>query len=541
MRLFAFLRSEAQINPRAMVSQTMIGAATTVGVLGLVSFSAVMADKSNPGIRMLAMLAVAVVMNAVSQNAVMSASAREAERIIRRLRSRLFDRIQYADYMTVASTGRAVLFTAMAQETQTLSRTVPILTLAAQQVVTLVMVAAFLAYLSLAAFLAAAVFGSLAVLVHVRRSDTMATAMGETIVDEQRLFQAFEHFIDGYKEVRINRRLSDALYAEIVAHSDRVRMARSATKRRWTIDFVIIQSLFYALVGLMTFAVPMFDHSFSDVALQATTVALFMIGPISTIAQAIPAVAETDASLGRILAIEEGLSTAASAGVVEESRPLDEPTREIALADATFTYRTADGAPGFALGPVDIAIRAGEITFITGGNGAGKTTLLRLLSGLLVPERGALLINGSVLQPEQRQAYRDGISAILSDYHLFRRLYGLDEPAPERLAALLDHLEIADKVAVRDGSFTTIDLSSGQRKRLALLVAELEAKPVLMLDEWAADQDPMFRRKFYEEILPGLKRPDRIVVCVTHDDRYFHMADRVIQMDEGHLGSGPAG
>lgn len=540
MRLIAFLRSEAQIDPRAFVSQTTIGAASTVGVLGLVSFSAVMADQSDPGIRMLAMLAVAVMLNAVSQNAVMSASAREAERIIRRLRARLFDRIQYADYMTVASTGRATLFTAMAQETQTLSRTVPILTLAAQQVVTLVMVAAFLAYLSLAAFLAATIFGSLAVLVHVRRSGTMAMAMGETVTEEQSLFQAFEHFVGGYKEVRINARLSDALSAEIVAHSDRVRMARSATKRRWAIDFVIIQSLFYALVGLMTFAVPMFDNGFPDVALQVTTVALFMIGPISTIAQAIPAVAETDASLGRILAVEEALSTAASAGSAEGAQPLDEPIREIALADATFTYRTTDGAPGFALGPIDIDIRAGEITFITGGNGAGKTTLLRLLVGLLVPDRGTLLVNGKPLQVDQRQAYRDGISAILSDYHLFRRLYGIDEPDPERLASLLDRLEIADKVAVHDRSFSTIDLSSGQRKRLALLVAELEDKPVLVLDEWAADQDPAFRRKFYEDILPGLKRPDRIILCVTHDDRYFHVADRVIQMDEGHLNSGAA-
>lgn len=539
MRLLAFLRSEARIDPRAFVSQTVVGAASTVGVLALVSFSAVIADHSDPGIRMLAMLAVAVILNAVSQNAVMSASAREAERIIRRLRARLFDRIQYADYMTVAATGRAALFTAMAQETQTLSRTVPILTLAAQQVVTLVMVAGFLAYLSLPAFLTAAVFGSLAVLVHVRRSGAMAMAMGEAIAEEQRLFQGFEHFIGGYKEVRVNDRRSEALCAEIVGHSDRVRAARSATKRRWAIDFVIIQAMFYALVGLMTFAVPMFDDGFADVALQVTTVALFMIGPISTIAQAIPAVAETDASLGRILKVEDGLSTAASAGAAEGTRPLDGPIREIALKDTTFTYQTADDAPGFALGPVDVDIRAGEITFITGGNGAGKTTLLRLLVGLLTPDRGALLVNGAALQPDQRQAYRDNISAVLSDYHLFRRLYGISEPDPERLAALLDRLEIADKVAVRDGMFSTIDLSSGQRKRLALLVAELEDKPVLVLDEWAADQDPSFRRKFYEDILPTLRRSDRIILCVTHDDRYFHVADRVIQMDEGHLNTAP--
>jgi putative ATP-binding cassette transporter len=262
---------------------------------------------------------------------------------------------------------------------------------------------------------------------------------------------------------------------------------------------------------------------------------MFMIGPIATIAQAIPALSETEATMKRLYALEDHLKTAAAAYDPEDTLPLDEPIREIALRGISFTYREADGSPGFTVGPLDVTFRAGECVFVTGGNGSGKSTLLRLLIGLLRPDRGTIEINGRSLLPGQRQAYRDRIATVLSDYHLFRRLYGIGPVDPSRAAALLRKFEIEDKVSVRDGAFTTIDLSSGQRKRLALLAAELEDKPVLILDEWAADQDPGFRKKFYEEILPGLRRPDRTIICVTHDERYFATAERIINMDEGHL------
>jgi putative pyoverdin transport system ATP-binding/permease protein len=139
------------------------------------------------------------------------------------------------------------------------------------------------------------------------------------------------------------------------------------------------------------------------------------------------------------------------------------------------------------------------------------------------------------LATDQMQDYRDRISAIFSDYHLSRRLYCIDNPDPARIDRLLERLDMQHKVTVRDGAFSTIDLSTGQRKRLAFVVAELEDKPVIVLDEWAADQDPHFRRIFYEELLPDLKARGKIVICVTHDDRWFHLADRIYHMNEGRI------
>jgi putative ATP-binding cassette transporter len=212
---------------------------------------------------------------------------------------------------------------------------------------------------------------------------------------------------------------------------------------------------------------------------------------------------------------------------------MDRVPSSIALEDAVFTYTDEGGAALFEVGPLSAEFRAGEIAFVTGGNGSGKSTMLRLLTGLMPLGGGRLLADGEPVDAERMQAFRDQISAVLSDNHLSRRLYGIADADAARAGPLLARLEMEDKVGVRDGAFTTVDLSAGQRKRLALVVALLEDKRVIVLDEWAAGQDPHFRRVFYEAILPELKARGKIVICVTHDDRWFGLADRVIRMNEG--------
>jgi putative ATP-binding cassette transporter len=222
------------------------------------------------------------------------------------------------------------------------------------------------------------------------------------------------------------------------------------------------------------------------------------------------------------------------------AEPVAEPLRRpaaIALRDATFTYEDGEGTSVFTVGPLSAEFHAGEITFVTGGNGSGKSTMLRLLTGLipLPPGKGVLLVDGEPANADRMQDYRDQISAIFSDYHLSRWLHGVPDTDQTRVSELLGRLEMQDKVTVRDGAFSTVDLSTGQRKRLALVVAWLEDKPVIVLDEWAADQDPQFRRFFYEELLPELKALGKIVICVSHDDDWFKLADRHYEMRDGRI------
>ena len=122
---------------------------------------------------------------------------------------------------------------------------------------------------------------------------------------------------------------------------------------------------------------------------------------------------------------------------------------------------------------------------------------------------------------------------ILTDFHLFDRLYGLGEVNEDRVERLLEEMGISDKVRVENGVFSTLDLSTGQKKRLAIVVTLLEDREILVFDEVAADQDPQFRKYFYEKMLPRLREQGRTVVAVSHDDRYFHVGDRVVKMEYG--------
>ncbi|WP_327095304.1 ATP-binding cassette domain-containing protein [Nocardia vinacea] len=191
---------------------------------------------------------------------------------------------------------------------------------------------------------------------------------------------------------------------------------------------------------------------------------------------------------------------------------------------------------GFRLGPLDLVFEPGQITFIVGGNGSGKSTLAKLITGLYVPQTGALSLNGEPIDHENIEWFRQNSSAIFTDFHLFDEYLGFDRPGLDgEVRRYLEELQIAHKVTVQDGRLSTVDLSQGQRKRLALLTALLEDRQIYVFDEWAADQEPKFRDVFYQEILAELKQRGKTVIVITHDDRYFHHADQLVKLDFGRV------
>ena len=171
--------------------------------------------------------------------------------------------------------------------------------------------------------------------------------------------------------------------------------------------------------------------------------------------------------------------------------------------------------------------------FLIGGNGSGKTTLLKLLTGLYYPDSGTIALDERILDKTTYQAYRELFALIFDEFHLFDRLYGLDSINSKKVNDLLRLMELDAKTEVLDEGFTNIQLSTGQRKRLAMIVALLDDRPIYVLDEWAADQDPHFRKYFYDVLLYELKEQGKTIIAVSHDDRYFHVADRVLKMEYG--------
>jgi ABC-type siderophore export system fused ATPase/permease subunit len=210
----------------------------------------------------------------------------------------------------------------------------------------------------------------------------------------------------------------------------------------------------------------------------------------------------------------------------------------IEMKGIEFRYFDKFSEAAFRIGPIDFSLHPGELVFITGGNGSGKSTFLRVFAGLYPPNAGEIRLDGRLIGDDNRDTYRSLMSAIFFDYHLFHKLYGIPEPEPGELDRLLGQFRLADKTGLTNGEFRTLDLSGGQRRRLALIVSLLEKRPILLLDEWTAEQDPEFRRKFYDELLPDLMRAGATVVVITHDDRYLdelHLPARRIRMDEGRI------
>ena len=259
---------------------------------------------------------------------------------------------------------------------------------------------------------------------------------------------------------------------------------------------------------------------------------LYMSSPLEVILNTMPSLSRARVSLKRIEAI--GLSLdAPPAGSMQQGAG-EGAWRTLELAGVTHAYQREGEEGSFTMGPIDLSFSPAEIVFITGGNGSGKTTLAKLITGLYAPENGEVRLDGVEITDATREAYMQRFSVVFSDFFLFDRLLGLDAPdTDEQAVHYLRQLRLDHKVQVKDGKLSTTELSQGQRKRLALLTAYVEDRSIYLFDEWAADQDPVFKAFFYLELVPELKARGKTVIVISHDDRYYGMADRIVKLEYG--------
>ncbi len=535
MKIFHAVLREIPENLKTLLLMNVLSAVAATSIVGLVSTAAQQTKGGQVSARLLLMFVVSVTLFHLTHTYTLVTASRDAERLIHNLRIRLFDLVRQTDLVTVDRIGYASLQAVLTQETQVLAQILPMLVSGFQQAVMLLFLAAYLAWLSPLACILAFGFSGMAVAIRSARVKALRRFMQSASEAEKRVFDGLTELLHGFKEVRMCGARADGVTGALANSSATARTTNASLKAQWGRNFAIMEAMLYSLAGLMVFVVPLLVTGYHEVVLPATIAVLFISGPVYSVSFITPLVTQAELALENIELMQEKLIAVAGTAAGKTARPLDNPPSVIALGDALLTYRDAEQQPLFTVGPLSVEFQAGRITFITGGNGSGKSTLLRLLTGLIPLDEGELLADGKPVATDQMQDYRDRISAVFSDFHLSRRVYGIDDLDPTRIARLLERLEMHDKVSVHAGAFSTVDLSTGQRKRLALIIAELEDKPVIVLDEWAADQDPHFRRIFYEELLPDLKARGKIVICVTHDDRWFHIADRMYHMNEGRI------
>jgi putative ATP-binding cassette transporter len=255
-----------------------------------------------------------------------------------------------------------------------------------------------------------------------------------------------------------------------------------------------------------------------------------MSGPISALLDAAPALSRAKISFARLDLLEHDLDRTENEHYDFGSDQVS--AAQIELREVIHRYQAEGEDESFTLGPLSLVLSPGELVFIIGGNGTGKTTLALILVGLYVPDSGEIRLNGDVVTSANRSRYREHFSAVFSDCHVFGGIPVADRLSAEDGQRYLKHFQLDHKVKLTDGSFSTIELSEGQRKRLALLSAYLEDRPCYVFDEWAANQDPVFKNLFYTTLLPDLKARGKTIVVITHDDQYYYVADRCIRLKQ---------
>jgi putative pyoverdin transport system ATP-binding/permease protein len=350
------------------------------------------------------------------------------------------------------------------------------------------------------------------------------------------LFNNFRNLVEGSKELQLNAKRGTFFIDEIIAPEARKFRAMYVNAMAGYISLANIGTvMFYLVIGIMLFFIPAVMSFKAAVLAQFTLILLYLIGPITNLTTCLPTLAQGGAALRKIQQLDGSLSgdelLASGVNVFARPGPL-----QIELKQVCHQYFGSAGAEKFTLGPVDLNIVQGEIVFVVGGNGSGKTTLAMLLLGFYPPESGTLSLNGVAVSKQNLLHYREYFSAVFADYFLFVDVMvdGGDD-VNARANEYLKKFAMDHKVKVVGGKFDTTDLSTGQRKRLALVSSYLENRPVYLFDEWAADQDPVFKRLFYTELLPDLKARGKTVIIITHDDAYFSYADRVIRLEDGQL------
>jgi putative pyoverdin transport system ATP-binding/permease protein len=347
------------------------------------------------------------------------------------------------------------------------------------------------------------------------------------------LFSHYRAMTEGSKELKLHQDRRKAFLSEVVqATAISVRKHVVTGNAFFTLATTWSHFLFYAFIGCMLFALPGMRNVDSHALTGYTLIVLYIMGPMSAILNMAPNLGRAKVALNQVE--ELGISLAAAQREPEHAAcaASEEFSPTLSLSGVTYSYQREGEEGSFSLGPIELTLEPGELLFLVGGNGVGKTTLAKLITGLYAPDSGEIRLNGEIITDENREYYRQQFSAVFSDFYLFESLLGLVTPSLDAQARhYLRKLRLDHKVRVIDGVLSTTSLSYGQRKRLALLTAYLEDRPFLVFDEWAAGQDPAFKKVFYTQLLPELRNNGKTVLVITHDDTYFHVADRVIKLD----------
>lgn len=523
---------------RALLVATLTGLAcglAAAGLIAMINHSLTVFDQLRPidGLYFGGLVLLVAVSRIISDISLL----RLGQAAVNDMRLHLSAKLIDTPYAQLQRLGKHRLLAMLTDDTQTISQAVELVPILLVNGGIIIACLGYLGWLSLPLLgltVLLIVLGSLSFNWPQRRALTSISRAREL---KDQLFEHYRLLTDGSKELQLNHPRRQHFFARLLLPVS--QQYRRDFVRGMSIYAVVLNwgnAVFYLLIGMVLFAAPHFIELSVSLVTGYILAILYMITPLSELMHALPTLGRASVALNKIRALEGEMQGASE--TLETFAPTR--VRSLVCRDVTHTYYREREDGHFTLGPINVTLKASETVFITGGNGSGKTTLALLLTGLYRPESGDVMLDEQVSSSQDNHHFRQHFSAIFTDFCLFENLFDGDDPQLVQQAQdYLVHLQLDHKVQIDQGRLTTLALSTGQRKRLALLSAYLDDRPCYLFDEWAADQDPVFKHFFYTRILSDLRARGKLVIVISHDDAYFGLADRLLRIEHGRLSEAP--
>ena len=597
--ILEFLQRESRgvISRKLPILIVVSGVANTL-ILAIINTAAAGVERNDSQWQNILLFGMSLALFVYALRYILTESTQLVEVAIANVRWRLADKVRRINLRRLEEIGEADINARISRETSSITQSVRPLFVAAQSAMMVAFTLVYIGFVSVEALAISVAMISAAIFLYLRNRKDYEEGLKNASVQEEELFTALSGILKGAKEIRLSRAKSDDVLNEFGEICQKAAVIRKDVMQKFATNFVFIESFFQLLLGTLVFVLPVLSATFAGSTVMIVAAVLFMMGPLANVVMMLPIMTQVNVTIADLRRLEKLLDDTLHDTLSGDEKALAAIADFSALRlDAvTFSYQPlkADAGggsgrkpdPSFEVGPVSLTIKQGELVFIVGGNGSGKTTLMKLLTALYDKSAGEIYVDAGGnsgrprperVTPENVQSYRAAFGAIFSDFHLFNRLHGLgdiDQARRDRLEALLELMGLDGKTSYRDGRFTTTQLSTGQRKRLALVVACLEDRPIYVFDEVAADQDPEFRWKYYNVFLKSARyccsgddeescawpcpkccdhleekqlysernldelherKNKKTIIAVSHDDRYFDMADTIFKMEDGQL------
>ncbi len=454
--------------------------------------------------------------------------------LIWKVRMKALSNIRHADLLKYEAFGISRIYNILTSDVASISRVGQMLSAIIVAAVTILSCLIYLAWLTpIGCLISIAVMVFIAI-VHAIGEKKNNKRFRESVEVEDKFFRYFSYILYGLKELKLDKHKNDDLFHN---HVEKAAMEAKELRTRVNIKFLrnslLGQFFFFGVIALFLFVFPFFKISLLSNSAQYILITLYIMSPAQTIAQFIPDFFQASIGLDRFRELEK----------LEQAKGNDDgknilfsaTTLSLSFKEVVFKYEAQHGEKGFELGPLNFNFCKGELVFLTGGNGSGKSTFIRLLTGLYAPGSGSIIVDGNEISTEHGESYRSLFSVVYTDSFLFDKVFGMKENQDQQMNKILKDIGLGSKVKFKDHAFSTTDLSYGQKKRLSLATCLLEDNEIYIFDELAANQDPEFKDYFYHQVLSDLRNKGKIVLVVTHDEKYFYLADKHYKMEMGKI------